>query len=114
MNLRKLGLLSLLMVNAVFCSASSYNTVSVAPTATLIIPASRDRAGWLISNVSTSTVYIGPNSSITTANGIPLLTNEKLLADGGYSWRGNIYGIAPSGASMELRYLEWSLIEVSQ
>lgn len=94
--------------------ASSYNTINIAPTATLILPASRDRAGWVLCNVSTSTIYIGATSSLTTANAIPLLTNEKMLADGDYMWRGAIYGIAPSGASMELRYLEWGFSEVSQ
>lgn len=85
----------------------AYNTVSVAATATLIVAANNQRKGIILVNNSANVIYVGPDTSITSSNAIPLEALGGNLEMGGYaeSWTGNIYGIA-SGAS-DLRYWEW-------
>ena len=55
----------------------------------------------IIVNISTGTIYIG-NSSVTTAIGYQLYTQQSLAIDAGEQI--DIYGIA--GSSLEVRYLE--------
>lgn len=91
--------------------ASSYNTVSVTGSATLVVPNSRSRAGWIITNTDSDTIYVGFDSSVTTANGIPIASNQSLMNDGNYRWNGNIYAIVGSGTA-DVRYMEWGLSEI--
>lgn len=89
--------------------AVSYNTVTVTSTATQILDADNARRNVQICNTDNSTiVYIGSDSSVTTANGMPLYQNqtrenEEIL--GGY--KGAIYGIVSSG-SVDVRYFEYT------
>lgn len=111
--MKKLIIAALFLV-APSCFAASYNTVSVTGTQTAILPASRDRAGWMIHNTSTSTVYIGNDTSIATTTAFPLLPGEKMMNDGKYSWRGAIKAIGPASTSSDIRYFEWGFSEISQ
>lgn len=106
--------IGVLIVTSIPCLAASYNTVSVAATATVILPTSKNRAGWSVHNVSTSTIYLGTDSSVTATTGLPILAGEKILADGAYSWRNTLYGIVTTGSAQEVRYMEWGLNEISQ
>ena len=85
----------------------AYNTVTVSDTATEIVPANTKRRNVTLSNVDTSvTVYIGPDSSITTSNAIPLYAfqtrDDKFISEG---YQGPIYGIVASG-TVDVRYWE--------
>jgi hypothetical protein len=85
----------------------AYNTISVADSATLIVAANSARKGLLIVNAATSTVYLGPDANITTANGIPLLQNGSFNNAGlDAAFRGSVYGIVASGTA-DVRYWEW-------
>lgn len=85
----------------------SYGAVSVTNTATLIVAANTKRRSITIVNDSSSTIYIGPDSSITTANGTPLYgrqtrTEGRNIPEG---YQGDIYGIVASGTA-DTRYWE--------
>jgi hypothetical protein len=89
-----------------------FNTVTIANTATQILGASSARGGWIIHNASDQDIYIGGTSSVTTANGIPLASGEKIVADGPAAWNGALHGIVASGTA-DLRYFEWGENDVS-
>ena len=85
----------------------AYNTVTVAGTAILLVAANPNRKSVVISNTSTSTaIYIGPDTSITTANAIQIPASSSFTEDssGTMMYLGNIYGI--SGGSIDVRYWE--------
>lgn len=107
-------IIAALLFAAVACYAASYNAVSVTSTQTAILPASRDRAGWIIHNVSTSTIYIGNDTAIGTGTALPVLPGEKVVNDGKYAWRGAIKGIGATNTSSEIRFFEWGFSEISQ
>lgn len=87
--------------------ASSYGTVSVASTATLILASNNNRRGSMVTNTGTGTVYLGMNSAVTTATGLPLLQNGSFNNSGQNEvWKGNVYGIVASGTS-DCRTWEW-------
>lgn len=87
--------------------ATSYGNISVADTATLIIAAEADRKVLSIANDEASaTVYIGPDASVTTSNGLPLYAGQ--IQDNTKThglWAGPIYGIVASGTA-DVRYWE--------
>lgn len=87
--------------------ATTYNNVSVGTSATLIIAANEDRKVLSIANDEASaTVYIGPDASITTSNGLPLYAGnvqDNTKTHG--LWAGPIYGIVASGTA-DVRYWE--------
>jgi len=86
---------------------ASYNTVTVADTATQILAANARRKGCLIRNNSSQTVYLGFDSSVTTSNGLPLGANETLMNSGQFeAYRGAIYGIVASSTS-DVRYWDF-------
>lgn len=82
-------------------------SVSVGSTATLVVNANNLRGAIAIVNNSSVTIYIGPSTSVTTANGIPILPSGNMTV-GGYAevWRGAVYAIVATG-SADLRYWEW-------
>ena len=85
----------------------AYNTVTVTTSATLIVAANVQRVGLFISNTSTTVkLYIGPDTSITTSNGIEIPAGGNLTEDssGTSMYKGPIYGIAAS--SIDVRYWE--------
>lgn len=89
--------------------ASTNASVTVAATATTIIPANVDRQSFSIHNAGTVIVYIAENAAttLTAANGIPILPNEKWTEDGSGTkvYTGAVVGITSSGTS-DVRYWE--------
>jgi hypothetical protein len=79
----------------------NHSAVTVANTATLVVAANQAKAGFLIANVGSATVYLG-GSGVTTANGYPLDPGE---------YEGNLYGIVASGTNA-VRVLEWGENEI--
>ncbi len=84
-----------------------YNTVTVTTSATKIISANEKRRNLTIVNTSlTAPIYIGPDSSITTSNAIPLYQNQTRDQDRiPEGWQGPVYGIIGSGTA-DIRYWE--------
>ena len=77
----------------------SYGAVTVLTTATLIVPANTARRNLTVTNASASgIIYIGPDTSVATSNGIPLYefqTRDQDKVPEGYC--GPVYGIVSSG-----------------
>lgn len=76
--------------------------VSVLGAATLIVTANASNSGIQITNLGTTDVWLGENSSITTSTG-HLLAGSK-GSSVSFSTTGNIYGIT-SGASQSVSFL---------
>jgi hypothetical protein len=87
----------------------AYGTKTIAATAggTLILNANPQRIGIILVNTSAETVYIGHDTSVTTANGIPLKTDMNLTESSGGEkmYQGPYYGITATSTS-DLRYDE--------
>lgn len=84
-------------------NAASYGTVTIGAAAALIKAAVTTRKSILVQNVHASnTLYVGDDSSVTTANGIRLLSGESIEIN---DYNGAVYGIA-SGAGTDVRYFE--------
>lgn len=86
-----------------------YGAISVTSSPTLIAAANAQRQELIIVNNSTSVdIFIGPDSSVTKDNGIPLYygqTRERFRNGGTVGWLGDVYGITASG-SADIRYWE--------
>lgn len=81
------------------------NSVTVSTGATLLpATALSDRIGIILHNLGSNTVYLG-NAAVTSANGLPLESGEKLALDIGNT--ALLYGIVSTGTS-EVRILEGS------
>ena len=78
-------------------------TVTVAATSggTLIIAPNPQRLGVIITNTGTQTVYIGQDTTLTAANGVPLKQDSTLTEDNGGTkmYCGPIYGITATSTS---------------
>jgi hypothetical protein len=87
----------------------SYGAVSVGVTATLIAPSSSARKGLLVANNDTTiALFIGPDSSVTASNGMPIPAGGYLINSGtNDNFRGAWYGIVASG-SVDVRYFNWT------
>jgi hypothetical protein len=84
----------------------AYGAKSIADTATLILDPNTARKGFIICNNSSSVVYLGPDSSVTTVNGLPLFEYQQLTKDKiPEGWLGPIYAIVASGTA-DVRYWE--------
>lgn len=86
----------------------AYSNVSVASTATLIVAENTQRKSLIIVNNDPDTVvYIGPNTSITTSNAVPLYENQHNDWIKGLSehYHGPVYGIVSTGTA-DVRYWE--------
>jgi len=91
----------------------SYNTVSVGTSQSEVVAANTGtprRIAILLYNNSSTTIYLGDDTSVTTSNGYPLLNGDELVIDfrsgiPGFFYRGAIHAIAGS-ASNDLRYWE--------
>jgi hypothetical protein len=80
--------------------------VSVGSTATEITSASlpdAERVDIAIFNLSADTAYIGPDESVTTATGFPIIQNGSISIA---STDCPIYAIGADQASIDLRVLE--------
>lgn len=83
----------------------AYGAVTVSTTATLIRAANSARNSLKITNVSTETVYIGFDSSVTTSTGFPILTQDVYDFAGNDLYTGAVYGIVGASTS-SIRYTE--------
>jgi len=85
----------------------AYNTVTVGTTATLIIADNaKRRALHLVNTEEGKIVYIGPDTSITTANAIPLYETQTRDSTKNFGYyNGPVYGIVASGTA-DVRYWE--------
>jgi len=85
----------------------AYGSKTVTNVATKIISANYERKTLCLTNLSESVlVYIGPDASVTTANGFPLYQTQSLdnkKVSGFYL--GDIYGITASSTA-DVRYWE--------
>jgi len=85
----------------------SFNTITVTTSATLIVAANTQRRNLTVVNSSeTAIVFIGPDSTITTSNAIPLYEtqtqNQDRVPEG---YQGDVYGIVASGTA-DVRFWE--------
>jgi len=85
----------------------SFNTVTVTTAATEIVAANEQRRNLTIVNTSLSAiVYIGPDSTITTSNAIPLYQNQTRDQDKiPEGWLGPVFGIVGAGTA-DVRFWE--------
>ena len=80
----------------------SYGFVSVATnTAATIVTANSQRISLIITNIGSSPAYIGEDSSVTSANGIKIVSNGSLTEDSGGTrmYMGEYYAIAGSSST---------------
>ena len=76
-------------------------TITVTNGATLIVSPNPMRLGLLLTNTGTQTVYIGQDTTLTAANGVPLKQDSTLTEDNGGTkmYCGPIYGITATSTS---------------
>ena len=87
----------------------TYNTVTVATTATVIVAADSKRQGLIVTNESSAKLFFGPDDSITTANATSLAAGGTLvMSNPAEMYRGVIYGIVAADTS-DIRYFEWGI-----
>lgn len=81
--------------------------VTVTNTAKLIVAANTARRSLIITNNSSTVVFLSEGSNVTIANGIQLNQNDVLSdSDSGTNgYQGAIYGIA-NGTTADIRYWE--------
>lgn len=77
-----------------------YGNVSVGVTATLIVAANANRLGATIHDNGSVPIYVGSDSSVTTANGIPIPSGESKY----FNVTTDLYGISGT-AAQDVRYL---------
>jgi len=88
-------------------SNTKYNTFTATTSAQLIIVANSRRKGFNLHNTSAVTCYWGFDSSVTTSNGFPLLTNGTHFNSGtSDGYRGDVYILAITGTA-DVRFQEW-------
>ena len=76
--------------------------ISVGTSATVVSAANNNRTSLLVQNLSTADVYVGETSGLTTANGILLKPNERLVltrVSPETFYYGAIYGRVASGTA---------------
>lgn len=85
----------------------SYGAVTVTTSATEVVPSNAKRHSLIIANNGDSTIYLGPDSSVTVDNGIPLHSGTLWEVDSGGTklWMGPFFGIVSTG-TQEARYWE--------
>jgi hypothetical protein len=87
----------------------AFGSVSVTDaSASLVVAPNTDRISILIANEGSSEVYIGPNDTVTDANGLPVLANGTLTEDSGGTkmYTGPIYARCSTGESATVKYWE--------
>lgn len=84
----------------------AFGAVSVTTSATRIVENNAKRSNLTISNASFVDVFIGPDNTVTTANGIPLhgaqTRDQDKIAEG---WQGDVWGIVETGTA-DVRFWE--------
>lgn len=85
----------------------SYASVSVASNTSIeVVPANTQRHSLLFINMGAGVVYLGNNSSVTTATGFALTSGSNLSEDSGGTkvYQGSYFAI--SNTSSTVRYWE--------
>jgi hypothetical protein len=78
--------------------------VTVAITATLILPANERRQSFYLFNNGLSAIYMGETNAVTVATGFPLAQGSQISEDRGQNqWKGDIWGIVAAGTE-EIRF----------
>lgn len=79
----------------------AYTNYTVTSSATLLAAANPKRQELIITNNSTTTdAFIGMDSNVTTANGLPLYAGQTRERSRGFgTWLGPVYGIVASGST---------------
>lgn len=79
----------------------SYDTKTITTSATKILstPSNAGRKSGLITNTSTEIVYIGFDSSLTTATGFPLNQYDVWSTNEPRTYQGDIYGIVAANTA---------------
>jgi hypothetical protein len=82
----------------------SYSQVTVGSTTTLVLAANANRHSLLIQNISTPKLYLGQDSTLSTATGAAVLITYGSFSDesngAGKCWPGAIYGIADDSTTI--------------
>ncbi len=75
--------------------------VSVGTSATKILSANTQRQSFIITNnEDDETVYLGPDNTVTTIDGIPIFAKGFMASDKGFNlYRADIFGIVASGTA---------------
>lgn len=77
-------------------NAMGWGAVSVGATATVILASRTLRKGLIIQNNSAKDVYIGPDNTVTSVNGMRLEPGDIYENQ---DWEGAIYGIVAAGTA---------------
>lgn len=87
----------------------AYGNVTANDVAKILVANNSKRQELTIVNYSSTTdVFLGPDSSVTSSNGIPLFSlqrNDRWKGPAG-SYLGDIYIICASGQTADIRYWE--------
>lgn len=85
----------------------AYNTVTVTNTPTLIVAPNTHRQSLILTNISTTVAYIGPDNLVTTVNAIQMNRNDVLSEDSGGTrvYQGAVWGVVATGTA-DIRYWE--------
>lgn len=76
----------------------AYGRVTVTTSPTLIVGPNNSRRQLIIDNTSSSTVYIGPDTSISSSNAVRLLAGANLTIDAQWFLSG-VYGVVSTGSA---------------
>ena len=110
--MKKLVLFLFAMLSPFLVNAYQYGSVTATTGATLVMAASRGRTGVVLCNDGTAKIYIGLDSSLTTANGLPIGGNSCYSASSPQeTWKGTFYAITTTGTA-DVRYQEYGLGDV--
>lgn len=75
-------------------TATAQTTVSVGTSATQILASKITRRSFEIAHNGAATVFLGPDNTVTTSNGTPLLAYATYSRPG---YTGAVFGIVASG-----------------
>lgn len=79
----------------------SFGTVTITTSPTKILSSSESvfRTAAIVSNVSSGTIFLGFDDTVTTSNGTPLLENGTWQTNEPRAYQGELFGIVASSSS---------------
>ena len=84
---------------------ASFNTVTITSTATEILPDNKWRKSALITNTTSTDVYLGFDNTVTTSNGFLLGEQDVWDTNEPRPYAGAVFGIVASG-SIDVRFMD--------